>query len=78
MRLVRRLVVMSEDYGVPGGHGGTRRMLAVIRQELALMIGISQQTTNEILKGLAAQGILRMERGGMEIQDLTGLRTLSR
>jgi DNA-binding FadR family transcriptional regulator len=51
--------------------------LAVTQQELALMIGVSRQTTNEILKGLEAQGVLRVQRGGMEIMDLAGLRAMS-
>jgi len=50
----------------------------VTQQELALMIGVSRQTTNQILKELEAQGILRVQRGGMEILDLSGLRALSR
>lgn len=77
LRLARRLVGMAEGYGVQTGRGGTRRVLAVTQQELALMIGVSRQTTNEILKKLEAQGILRVQRGGMEILDLSGLRALS-
>ncbi|MDZ4073841.1 MAG: Crp/Fnr family transcriptional regulator [Hylemonella sp.] len=77
LRLARRLVGMAEGYGVQSGKGGTRRVLAVTQQELALMIGVSRQTTNQILKELEAQGILRVRRGGIEIQDLPGLRALS-
>lgn len=77
LRLARRLVVMAEGYGVQSGKGGTRRVLAVTQQELALMIGISRQTTNEILKGMEAQGVLRVQRGGLEIVDLPALRRLS-
>lgn len=55
---------MAEGHGVQTGGGGTRRMLAVAQQELALMIGISWQTTNEILKGMEARGILQVRRGG--------------
>lgn len=77
LRLARRLVVMAEGYGVQGGQGGTRRVLAVTQQELALMIGISRQTTNEILKEMEARGILRVRRGGLEILSLPALRALS-
>jgi CRP-like cAMP-binding protein len=77
LRLARRLVGMAEGYGIQTGRGGTRRVLAVTQQELALMIGVSRQTTNQILKELEAQGILRVQRGGMEILDLTKLRALS-
>jgi CRP-like cAMP-binding protein len=76
LRLARRLVGMAEGYGVQTGRGGTRRVLAVTQQELALMIGVSRQTTNQILKGMEARGILRVQRGGMEILDLAALRAL--
>lgn len=79
LRLARRLVAMAEGYGnTQTSKAGTRRVLAVTQQELALMIGISRQTTNQILKGMEAQGILRVQRGGLEISDLAGLRALSR
>lgn len=64
LRLARRLVGMPEGYGLQSGQGGTRRVLAVTQQELALMIGVSRQTTNQILKELEAQGILQVQRGG--------------
>jgi CRP/FNR family transcriptional regulator, cyclic AMP receptor protein len=69
---------MAEGYRVQAGKSGTRRVLAVTRQELALMIGTSRQTTNEILKGMEARGVMRVQRGGMEILDLPGLRALTR
>lgn len=75
LRLARRLVGMAEGYGIQSGKGGTRRVLAVTQQELALMIGVSRQTTNEILKGLEAQGILRVQRGELEILELAALRS---
>jgi len=77
LRLARRLVVMAEGYGVQGGKGGTRRVLAVTQQELALMIGISRQTTNEILKGMEVRGILRVQRGALEIRNLSELKAIS-
>ena len=77
LRLARRLVGMAEGYGVQATGGGTRRVLAVTQQELALMIGVSRQTTNQILKELEAQGILRVQRGGVDILDLPALRAQS-
>ena len=44
------------DLSALAAWGGTRRVLAVTQQELALMIGVSRQTTNQILKELEAQG----------------------
>lgn len=77
-RLARRLIGMAESYGQRMDEGSTRRVLAITQEELALMIGASRQTTNQILKDMAQQGILRVQRGGMEILDLPGLRALSR
>ena len=38
------------------------------------MLAISRQTTNQILKELETQGILRLAYGGIEIIDLARLR----
>lgn len=75
-RLTRRLIGMAQGYGMQGGKSGTHRVLAVTQQELALMIGVSRQTTNEILKDLEAQGLLQVRRGQVEITDLSALRAL--
>jgi len=52
-------------------------MLAVTQQELALMIGVSRQTTNQILKELEARGILRVQRGCVEVLKLVELKRVS-
>ncbi|WP_153565769.1 helix-turn-helix domain-containing protein, partial [Pseudomonas aeruginosa] len=44
------------------------------QEQLALMLSLSRQTTNQILKDLEAQGILQLSYGGIEILDLAGLR----
>jgi CRP/FNR family transcriptional regulator, cyclic AMP receptor protein len=43
---------------------------------LALMVGVSRQTTNQILKQLEAQGALRIQRGGLELLNTDALRAL--
>ena len=50
-------------------------MLAITQEELALMIGVSRQTTNQILGALKARGVLQMQRGSIELLDLQALRT---
>jgi CRP/FNR family transcriptional regulator, cyclic AMP receptor protein len=75
-RLTRRLIGMAEGYGQRMDDGSTRRVLAITQEELALIIGASRQTTNQILKEAEARGILRVQRGGMEILDLAALRAL--
>lgn len=74
-RLARRLVLMAEGYGQWGGAGArSRRSLAVSQEDLALMLAISRQTANRILKDLQARGLLRVHRGQVEICDLQALR----
>lgn len=73
-RLARRLVLMAEGYGQVKGSAGTRRTIALSQEELSLMLAISRQTTNQILQDLQARGLLRVQRGTLEIVDLPGLR----
>ncbi|MVW74036.1 Crp/Fnr family transcriptional regulator [Pseudomonas xionganensis] len=69
-RLARRLLLMAENYG----EGEPRRVLHLAQEQLALMLALSRQTTNQILKELEAQGILRLTYGEIEILDLGRLR----
>lgn len=68
-RLARRLLLIAENYG----EGETRRVLHLPQEQLALMLAISRQTTNQILKDLEARGIVRLTYGEIEILDLHGL-----
>jgi CRP-like cAMP-binding protein len=76
LRLARRLVGMAQGYGQRTESGSTRRVLAITQEELALMIGVSRQTTNQILNALKAQRIIRIQRGALEILDLPALQAL--
>ena len=49
-------------------------MLRITQQELAYLVGLSRQRVNEALNGLSAQGLIRVEYGGLRVLDLTGLR----
>lgn len=69
-RLARRLLLMAENYG----EGEPRRLLQLPQEQLALMLAISRQTTNQILQELQAQGIVRLTYGEIEIVDLPRLR----
>ncbi|MBO9680156.1 MAG: Crp/Fnr family transcriptional regulator [Acidovorax sp.] len=73
-RLARRLVMMAEGYGQWAGGARSRRVLEVSQEQLALMLAISRQTTNQILQDLQARGLLRVQRGEVEILDLAALR----
>ncbi|MGL4316281.1 MAG: Crp/Fnr family transcriptional regulator [Pseudomonas sp.] len=69
-RLARRLLLMAEGYG----ETGERRSLHLAQEQLALMLALSRQTTNQILKELQARGALRLTYGEIEILDLQILR----
>ena len=69
-RLARRLLLIAENYG----EGEPRRVIHLAQEQLALMLAISRQTTNQILKELQAQGIVRLTYGEIEILDLPRLR----
>ena len=67
-RLARRLLMLAE------GYDNSRSRQVLHQEQLALMLSLSRQTTNQILKDLEAQGILQLSYGGIEILDLAGLR----
>jgi len=69
-RLARRLLMMAEGYG----ETDPRSVLHLAQEQLALMLGLSRQTTNQILKDLEARGALRLTYGEIEITDLGTLR----
>lgn len=69
-RLARRLLLIVDNYG----ESEPRRVIHLAQEQLALMLAISRQTTNQILKELQAQGILRLTYGEIEILDLDRLR----
>ncbi len=76
LRLARRLVTMAEGYGELKDR--SRRRIAVPQEQLALMLSLSRQTVNQILKQLEAQGAVALVRGGVEILDIEKLRSLAR
>ncbi len=53
---------------------GVGEVLRITQQELAYLVGLSRQRVNEALKTLQAQGLIRIEYGGVRVLDLTGLR----
>ncbi|MEG2631976.1 MAG: Crp/Fnr family transcriptional regulator, partial [Comamonas sp.] len=73
-RLARRLVNMAEDYGLRLDTTQSRRMLNLSQEQLARMLALSRQTTNQILQELQQRGMIRLYRGKLEILDLAKLR----
>jgi CRP-like cAMP-binding protein len=74
-RLARRLVTMAEGYG--DCKDRSRRLLHVPQEQLAMMLSLSRQTVNQILKQFEAQHAIALVRGGIEILDIGKLRQLS-
>ena len=69
-RVARNLAALVNPVLFPGVGG----VLRITQQELAYLVGLSRQRVNEALKTLAAQGVLRIEYGGLRILDLSALR----
>jgi len=72
-RLARRLLLIAENYG----ESEPRRVLHLAQEQLALMLSLSRQTTNQILKELRAQGVVQLTYGEIEILDFARLRQLA-
>jgi CRP/FNR family cyclic AMP-dependent transcriptional regulator len=75
-RLARRLLLMARGYGQGTGENATRRVLAVTQEELAHMLGLSRQTTNQLLHDLRQRQVVRVSRGEIEILDLASLQAM--
>jgi CRP-like cAMP-binding protein len=51
------------------------RLLRITQLELGYLVGLSRQRVNEALRGLAADGVIRIEYGGVSVLDLDRLRS---
>ncbi|KRW60978.1 Crp/Fnr family transcriptional regulator [Pseudomonas sp. TTU2014-080ASC] len=69
VRLARRLLSIASNYG----EGELKQVISLPQEQLALMLAISRQTTNQILRELETQGILRLNYAEIEIVDLQRL-----
>jgi CRP-like cAMP-binding protein len=54
-----------------------RRVLQLPQEQLASMLSLSRQTTNQLLKELEGQGIVSLRYGEIEITDAERLRALA-
>lgn len=73
-RLAHRLLMIAEGYGEIDE---PRRILQLPQEQLASLLSLSRQTTNQILKELQGQGILKLGYGEIEIVDAVRLRALA-
>lgn len=73
-RLAHRLLQIAEGYGerdVAQWH------LQISQEQLALMLSLSRQTINQILRNLEQSGVVRLGYGEVEIVDAPRLRALA-
>ena len=73
-RLMCRLVQMAQGHDQWADRLRTHRELAVSQEQLARMLGLSRQTTNQILQDLQQAGWLQVRRGRLEVLNLPALR----
>ncbi|MDB5845889.1 MAG: transcriptional regulator, Crp/Fnr family [Polaromonas sp.] len=70
LRVSRSLAALFNPVLYPG----VGDVLRITQQELAYLVGLSRQRVNESLRTLEAQGIIRVEYGGLRVLDITALR----
>ncbi|KDP83725.1 Crp/Fnr family transcriptional regulator [Cupriavidus basilensis] len=75
VRLAQRLLAIAGGYGER--HGRSKRVIHVQQEELGLMLSVSRQTVNQILKDLELRGVLHRTRGAIEILDIEQLRAFA-
>lgn len=71
LRVARNLAALFHPLLSPNVAG----ILRITQQELAYLVGLSRQRTNEALTTLAAKGWIRVEYGGLRVLDLAALRS---
>jgi CRP-like cAMP-binding protein len=74
VRTARRLAMMIGGYG---DHTHQRGSVELSQEQLAIMINVSRQTVNQLLKELEALGLIKLAYGEIEIVDAAALRTLA-
>lgn len=70
VRVARSLAALFNPVLYPG----VGEILRITQQELAYLVGLSRQRVNEALTALQAQGLIRVEYGGLRVLDLEALR----
>ena len=71
LRVARSLAALFNPVLYPG----VGEMLRITQQELAYLVGLSRQRVNLALRTLEAQGMIRVEYGGLRVLDIAALRS---
>jgi CRP/FNR family transcriptional regulator, cyclic AMP receptor protein len=72
VRLARCLINLFEGYGQRKAEPSTR--VRVSQERLGMMLSLSRQTVNELLRQMEQEAIIQCERGGVRILDPGRLR----
>lgn len=73
-RLAARLLMIAEGYG---GISAGRTRIRLSQEKLAAMLSLTRQTTNQLLKSLETDGVVRLHVGEIELVDVAALRRAS-
>ncbi|MBA4151942.1 MAG: Crp/Fnr family transcriptional regulator, partial [Acinetobacter sp.] len=74
VRLAQRLLIMAQ--GFDGLEGSSKRIIRVPQEQLGQMLAISRQTVNQLLKQLEVDGVIQLQRGTIEVINLTRLKEI--
>jgi CRP-like cAMP-binding protein len=73
-RVYRRLVDLSNSYGIRGG----KAVIPLSQTQLADLVGATRPSVNQVLQRLAVQGLVRLSRSRIEVLDVDVLARRSR
>ena len=59
----------------PTLYPGVGSLLRITQEELGYLVGLSRQRVNQALNTLQAEGVIRIEYGGVRVLDLERLRS---
>ncbi len=77
-RLAARLIRLAEEQGIERDDGAVRLDGPITQGEIAAMVGSTRQSVNKLLGQLVDDGLIRIERDAIVIQDLGALRRAAR
>ena len=77
-RLAARLARLADEQGRSAGDGDIRLDGPITQGELAAMVGSTRQSVNKLLGFFVDDGLIRIERDAIVIQDLAGLQRAAR
>lgn len=77
VRLARLLLMLKEVHGRPGPKGVVLT-LGLTREEIAEMIGTTQETTIRLLSQFKRKGILRLDKRSIVLVDIPALLNIAR